>query len=220
MTVDHRGGQRLRRDRAGRVARVHAGLLDVLHHPADEHLAGVRRGWRRRRPRWRPRGSGRSAPAARPTARPRGRGVPKPASSAIAAAQARRRRRRSAWPGRRARSDGRTSTGIADPRRRSPAPRSTVGRGAAGRLRDARARAHSAFHARGPRPGRSTPGWCRATGMPAAARPCASLSGVCPPSDDDHPRRTLARCALSRRRQTLSTSSRVSGSKKRRSLVS
>ena len=39
--LDHPVGQRLRRDRARRVAGVHAGLLDVLHHAADQHLAGV-----------------------------------------------------------------------------------------------------------------------------------------------------------------------------------
>ena len=38
--VDQPALQRGRRDGAGRVAAVHAGLLDVLHHPADQHLAG------------------------------------------------------------------------------------------------------------------------------------------------------------------------------------
>jgi hypothetical protein len=35
----HRGRQAVRRQRAGGVAAVHAGLLDVLHHAADEGLA-------------------------------------------------------------------------------------------------------------------------------------------------------------------------------------
>ena len=85
MTSTTRGGERRRREHACAVARVHARLLDVLHDAADEHLAGARHGWRRRRPRWRPRGSGRSAPAARPTAHPRGRASRSRASSAIAA---------------------------------------------------------------------------------------------------------------------------------------
>ena len=38
---DHAVGQRGGRDGAGRVAGVDAGLLDVLHHRADLHLAGA-----------------------------------------------------------------------------------------------------------------------------------------------------------------------------------
>ena len=34
------GGKGLGREGAGRVARVHAGLLHVLHDPADDHLTG------------------------------------------------------------------------------------------------------------------------------------------------------------------------------------
>ena len=34
-------GQRLGRERAGRVPRVHACLLHVLHHPGDHHVAGA-----------------------------------------------------------------------------------------------------------------------------------------------------------------------------------
>ena len=52
-------GERRRRDRAGGVARVHAGLLDVLHDAADEALRRCGRAARRRRPRPRLRGSGR-----------------------------------------------------------------------------------------------------------------------------------------------------------------
>ena len=33
--------QRVRRQRAGRVARMHARLLDMLHHPANEHVLAV-----------------------------------------------------------------------------------------------------------------------------------------------------------------------------------
>ena len=40
MTVDDLGTEGLRRKGAGRVARVHARLLDVLHDTGDEHLAG------------------------------------------------------------------------------------------------------------------------------------------------------------------------------------
>ena len=41
MTSTTHDGSVWRRDRARRVAGVHAGLLDVLHHAADQHLAGV-----------------------------------------------------------------------------------------------------------------------------------------------------------------------------------
>jgi hypothetical protein len=39
--VEHRGGDVDRRQRAGRVARVHAGLLDVFHDPGDDDGAAV-----------------------------------------------------------------------------------------------------------------------------------------------------------------------------------
>ena len=39
--LQHRTRERRRRDRARRVAGVHAGLLDVLHHGRDDHLAGA-----------------------------------------------------------------------------------------------------------------------------------------------------------------------------------
>ena len=40
LDLGHRGSrQRIRRQRASRVTRVHAGLLDMLHHAADEGLA-------------------------------------------------------------------------------------------------------------------------------------------------------------------------------------
>ena len=35
------GDEGVGREGTGRVARVHAGLLDVLHHPTDDHLARV-----------------------------------------------------------------------------------------------------------------------------------------------------------------------------------
>ena len=41
MTAMVSAGQRVRRDGAGGVAGVHTGLLDVLHHRAEEHVAGV-----------------------------------------------------------------------------------------------------------------------------------------------------------------------------------
>ena len=53
---DDLGGERVGRQRAGAVAGVDAGLLDVLHDAGDEDVACRRRG-RRRRPRWRRRGS-------------------------------------------------------------------------------------------------------------------------------------------------------------------
>ena len=52
--------ERRRRQHAGRVARVHAGLLDVLHHGGDVAERSVGRARRRRSPP-RPRGSGRRA---------------------------------------------------------------------------------------------------------------------------------------------------------------
>ena len=39
--VDHLHRQAVRRDAAGRVAGVHASLLDVFHHAGDDHLAAV-----------------------------------------------------------------------------------------------------------------------------------------------------------------------------------
>ena len=60
--------QRHGRDDAGRVARVHARLLDVLHDRAD-HGARRRRRSRRRRPRSRRRRSGRRATPAAPARR-------------------------------------------------------------------------------------------------------------------------------------------------------
>ena len=39
--LDHAGRQAVRRDDAGRVARVDAGLLDVLHDAADERARAV-----------------------------------------------------------------------------------------------------------------------------------------------------------------------------------
>ena len=39
--VDHVLAQRVRRQRAGAIARVNARLLDVLHHPADHHALAV-----------------------------------------------------------------------------------------------------------------------------------------------------------------------------------
>ena len=38
---DRLGGERMRRQRAGRVAGMDAGFLDVLHDPADEHVLAV-----------------------------------------------------------------------------------------------------------------------------------------------------------------------------------
>ena len=55
------GAQAVGRQRAARVARMHAGLLDVLHDAADVARPRRRRS-RRRRPRSRGRGTGRAAP--------------------------------------------------------------------------------------------------------------------------------------------------------------
>ena len=41
ISLDDRAGQAVGRDRAGRIAAVHAGLLDVLHDAADDHLLAV-----------------------------------------------------------------------------------------------------------------------------------------------------------------------------------
>ena len=91
-----RPAERHRRQRAGRVAGVDAGLLDVLHDPAEVHL-GRRRTARRRRSRWRRRGTGRRAPGARALAMVARRDVARRGS---------RRRRRSPCRGRRARRTG------------------------------------------------------------------------------------------------------------------
>ncbi len=64
--------ERMRRQRAGAVAGMDAGLLDVLHDAGDEHIVRRRPG-RRRRPRSRPAGSGRSG-----SARARGACPPRP----------------------------------------------------------------------------------------------------------------------------------------------
>ena len=64
--------QRVRRQRARRVAGVDAGLLDVLHHAADHDRAGRVGDARRRRPRSRRRGTGRSR-SGKPTAATRRR---------------------------------------------------------------------------------------------------------------------------------------------------
>ena len=124
--------------------RVHAGLLDVLHHAADQHLAGVRRGWRRRRPRWRPRGTGRSAPGARPTGRPRGRGC-RSRRARPSPGRGGRGRGRSASPGRRARSSGARAPGS---RSRSAIGERLleVGRPCRRAAAGCRSSSHSAFH--------------------------------------------------------------------------
>ena len=57
--------QRIRRQRAGGIAGMHAGFLDVLHDAADQHVALACRRSRRRRLRPRCRGSDRAAPANR-----------------------------------------------------------------------------------------------------------------------------------------------------------
>ena len=170
--------QGLGREGAGRVARVHAGLLDVLHHPADDHLAGgvahgvdvdldrvLEEPVDQHRPLGRsPRPRGRAS-------RPR-RTWPRPPRTS------RRRRRRSPWPGRRARSTG----GPAPGSRSAPATAERlggVGRRAARGLGDAERGRTGRSSARGPRPGRSTPGEVPSTSS-GGSRP-ASLSGVWPP---------------------------------------
>ena len=101
ICVEHLGAERVRRQHAGAVARVDAGLLDVLHDAADPDVARRRRA-RRRRPRSRSPGSGRG----RSRALGRSRRV-----ALEVVAPGRRGSRRSPSRGRRARSDGRTSSG-------------------------------------------------------------------------------------------------------------
>ncbi len=108
-----RGRERDRREHAGGVARVDAGLLDVLHDRRRRTCARRRRA-RRRRARARPRGTGRRGSARRPRSPPRRR----------------RRRSRHASAGRRgrrtaARAPGSRSARPPRPpvRGRSPSPR-------------------------------------------------------------------------------------------------
>ena len=97
--------ERVRRQHAGRVARVDPGLLDVLHDPGDPDVRRRRRA-RRRRPRSSPRGSGRGRSWRRAWARDPRRG----------SRAGRRRCRRSPSPGRRARSSGARAAGSRPPR--------------------------------------------------------------------------------------------------------
>ena len=157
-----------RRERAGRVARVHARLLDVLHDPAD------------RAPR---RCASRTASTSTSTASSRkrststGRSARQPALAAERAGrqlapstrlERRRRRRRSPSPARRARSSAAPAPG-SRPARPPRSASSTRGGRAARRLGDARAGRTARSTARGPRPGRSTPGCARARARAGAA---------------------------------------------------
>ena len=109
--AEHLRAERHRRDHAGRVAGVHAGLLDVLHDRADPDRPRRRRA-RRRRSRSRSRGSGRGR-SSLPHA---------PLVRLEVVGQRRRASNRSPSRGRRARSSAARAAG--SPRRRPPrAPR-------------------------------------------------------------------------------------------------
>ena len=177
--LEHLLAERVRRQHAGAVAGVHAGLLDVLHDPADPHLA-ARRTARRRRPRWRSPGSGRGRSRRALAGRPRGAG----------SRRGPRASRRSPSRGRRARRRGARAAGS---RPRSALSQRLVDR-ARGRVRRrlvaelARAARRSA---RGPRRGRSPRRSCRAAARPPRPGPAASFSGVCPPNCTITPSRLL-----------------------------
>ena len=187
--------------------------------PPIDDVAGARRGARRRRPRPRPRGSGRSSAGARPTARPRARAMP------CGGELGHRARERvvvvddlhgaPAEHVRRAH-EHRDSRG-----RSAIAPRaSAVGRGAARRLRDAEPLAQRVEAL-------AVLGEVDRVGARAEHRDARRFERVrelqrrLPAERDDHARRAAAPVARScSASQTLRTSSVVSGSKKRRSLVS
>ena len=190
---EHLRAERHRRDHAGRVAGVHAGLLDVLHDRPDPHrlavaervhvhldrvleeavqedraVAGVAVG-----------AASGSRPAPRASNRSPSRGR-RARSSGARAAGSRRRRRRSAPP-------------PAWPPRPTGAPRRPSSSSSAPKL------------------GRSSARWIESTGVPssgtpASASPRASFSGVWPPNWTITP----SGCSSS---TTPSTSSSVSGSK-------
>ena len=199
----HLAAIELRRQRAGAVAGMDAGLLDVLHDAADDDALAVGRS-RRRRPRSRRRGtcrSGADALGRRSSAR------------SHVAAQARPRRRRSPSRGRRAR------------RTAEPAPGSRSARATATRLVDGCARCRFAAACRPElvdsialKRSRSSArsiasGEVPRIGTPACSSGTASLSGVCPPNC------TITPSGFSRSTIAI-TSSNVSGSKYSRSEVS
>ena len=175
----HRGGQGLGRQGAGRVARVDAGLLHVLHHPADRPPRRWRRARRPRPPRPRPRGTGRPAPggpAVTPPSRPSeppdaGHGLdrlhqPLVVVDDLHGPAAEHVGRAGPAPG------SRSTTATVDRlgRRGGRAPRG---------LGDAQAARTARSTARGPRPGRWRPARCPSTS--SSGMPAASLSGVWPP---------------------------------------
>ena len=186
---------RERRDHAGRVAGVHAGLLDVLHHGADDARPRRRRP-RRRRPRSRPRRSGRRACWARPAPERSVVGVVADAHRPAAEHVARPH-------------EHRVADALGAPRRpprRRPRSPSRAPRRPSSREQVAEALAVLGEVDRGA-------GCVPRIGTPASISRRASRSGVWPPNCTTTP----TGCSRS---TTSSTSSTVSGSKYRRSAVS
>ena len=203
--LEHVVPQGLGRQGAGRVARVHPGLLDVLHDPGDEDLAGaVAHGVDVDLDRVLQEPVHQHRPLGRDPAlagqRARGHGLHDPAHAVVvvddlhgppAQHVARAEQHR-----------------VADLPRHGRAPRPSwwpCPPGAGG----CRARGTGRSTARGPRPGRWRPGWCRAPARAAASRPASA--GSARPSDTMTPS-TLPPAASSAS-STLATSSSVSGSK-------
>ena len=163
------GPERHRRQHAGRVAGVDAGLLDVLHDPAEVHLRRRRRA-RRRRSRSRRRGTGRPAPGARARRRWPGR----------RSRRASRRRRRSPCRGRRARRTGAPARGSRSRGRPRPPPSALY----AVPWRGAGSPASASTRPKAPR---SSARWIASGEVPTIGTPSslsawASPSGVWPPS--------------------------------------
>ena len=162
--------ERVRRQHAGRVAGVDAGLLDVLHDRRRSRRPRRRRS-RRRRPRSRSRGSGRG----------RSRAPCAPRATRAGSPRARRASRRSPSPGRRARSSGARAAGS---RRRGAAASASSAR-VRGRVRRrlaARAARAARRSGRGPRRGRSPRAACRAAARPPPRARRRACSGVWPPN--------------------------------------
>ena len=204
--LEHLLAERVRRQHAGAVARVHAGLLDVLHDPADPHGLAVAervdvdldRVLEEVVEEDRPAGTEPAEPSESLRGSPRGscsgsrRSDQRRPTRGAGSRRGPRGSRRSPSPGHRARRRGARAAG-SRPRRSSPRPPppSARSRTAAPGSRAAPAARRSA---RGPRPGRS-----RRRSCPAAARPPAPIR---PRASAESARRTArSRPSVSRPRR-------------------